>query len=137
MTRNALIHLTGMVLSAKNFDMHGDGQAGKNLRDYINGAPQNTIIAIASQDEASPNFYFLAINALKSIGGTKFYFAYRSPYILLGFYGYQKVSWISEAYNASGTSSMIRTRIQLLPGIKYLCRYQILSKGKWSRCRSG
>ena len=101
----------------KNFDTQGDSTSSAKLNEYINGAPQNTIIAVVAQDSASTHFGSVK-DTLKSIGGTKSSIELRSSYALLGFKGGLDPGWTIEAYNERGQGpTVIRRRISLLSGI--------------------
>ena len=97
-----------------------DTQSGTKLKNYIEGANQYTIIAIATQDEPGRYFDSVAGDAVKLIGGTRTSLDWRSSYAVLGFKGPWSVSWISEVYNIKGQGpSVITKTIKLPPGIRF------------------
>jgi len=60
---------TGDVLDAKAFDTHGDENAGKNLRDFLNSIAGDIIVLVTIQDEGS-KYVTDAEEALKRLGAT-------------------------------------------------------------------
>ncbi|PFX11125.1 hypothetical protein AWC38_SpisGene25368, partial [Stylophora pistillata] len=92
----------GIVQNSVNFDTHGNGAAGTQLRDFLNAIAGEKIILIAVQDEGS-RFLQKAFDALTIIGGYHVSsLEYRGSYALIGYPREKKPSYVKQVQRKSG-----------------------------------
>lgn len=89
----------GSIIEAKAFDTYGDRLAGKNMANFINSLPDNTVVLIAVKDSGE-RFISDADPALKSLGATgPLNPGYRGSWLLVGYKGTgERPTWIKEAW---------------------------------------
>jgi len=107
---------TGDVLDVKSFDTHGDENAGKNLRDFLNSITGDKIVLVTIQDEGS-KYVPDAVDALKRLGATDPILQdFRGSFAFAGYAGDAKPTWVSQEQRDSEKGPCeISVRIPLSP----------------------
>ena len=103
----------GSVIEARNFDTYEDSSAGKNMANFIESLPTDTVVLIAVKDSGE-KFVDDAANALKSLGATNpLKPGHRGSWLLVGHKGNgEKPSWIRQEQRArSRGPSYITVRV--------------------------
>jgi len=111
-----LDYKTGKHLKSETFDWHEDFQSCSKTTYFLQGLPSEVIILAAVQDEATTNAWHSCQQALVYIGGKRpFQTEYRSSFILVGYKGQQKVSWLQQKKSDFGKGpTVLETSIELL-----------------------
>ena len=61
---------SGIVISSRNFDTHGDPEASQAMASYVGSLPESSIVAVAVADEASRLLGEEAVQALRTLGSS-------------------------------------------------------------------
>lgn len=103
------INQMGRVIEAASFDTFGDCKAGKNMKDWINGLTNHTVVLISVKDSGE-KFVDDAADALRSLGAKEpLKPTHRASWLLVGYKGTgERPSWIRQAWKpkAKGPSSV-------------------------------
>ena len=93
------INQKGRVIEAASFDTFGDCKAGKNMKDWINGLPNHTVVLMSVYDSGN-NFVDDAADALRSLGAKEpLKPTLRASWLLVGYKGAgERPSWIRQAW---------------------------------------
>ncbi|XP_048576134.1 uncharacterized protein LOC116616558 isoform X2 [Nematostella vectensis] len=98
------------IISNATFDTHGDSSAGSKIVNYINGLPNDVMVAIAVVDDGSQYLSSAARAAISSLGATSTFLSLRQTYAFIGYKGHTKPLWIKEAKNNEGVDSEVTVK---------------------------